>query len=175
VSGLLARLYPGNTAALGVAVVFLQITVAIMVAAVVARFIAKRAAAERHAVWRAALGCILLSPILVAVVARMNFVLFTIPLPWSQPAASVDAIGPRIGSLNVAFEGRTPVSPATSQRETGANEQSRSSSDFPLRSEKGQDADVSIYPKSSGSQGHCFGAGRPLAGHRWCVVSVVGD
>jgi beta-lactamase regulating signal transducer with metallopeptidase domain len=98
-SDFFAWFYPGDATAIGAAVVFLQITVAIALAVVTAHALAKRGAAPRHAIWLAALGCVLVSPVLVVLTGRMGLVLVRIELPKSAPVVEAAADGPQVEVL----------------------------------------------------------------------------
>ncbi|HBI43121.1 MAG TPA: hypothetical protein DDY78_09745, partial [Planctomycetales bacterium] len=98
-SGFFAWFYPGEAAAIGAAVVLLQITVAITAAAGAARGLAKRGAAPRHAIWLAALGCVLVSPVLVILTGRVGLVLVRFDLPKPQHVVETEPDEPRVESL----------------------------------------------------------------------------
>jgi beta-lactamase regulating signal transducer with metallopeptidase domain len=107
-STFLARAYPGDAAALTAAGVLAQIAVIIVLAALVARLLSRRGPAAQHAVWLAALVCLLASPALALFAVRADLVLVRLPLlgsesidavptgPWAEPAAvpSLDAEPP---------------------------------------------------------------------------------
>jgi beta-lactamase regulating signal transducer with metallopeptidase domain len=98
-SDFFAWFYPGDVAAIGAAVVLVQITIAITLAAGVACTLAKRGAPARHAAWLAALGCVLVSPVLVVLTGRMGLVLVRIELPKSAPVVEAAADGPQVEVL----------------------------------------------------------------------------
>jgi hypothetical protein len=111
-SDFFAWFYPGDVAAIGAAIVLLQITVAITLAVAAAHGLAKRGAAPRHAVWLAALGCVLVSPVLVVLTGRVGLVLVQIELPKSTPVVEATAEEPRVELLPA------PVQPAPPRRES---------------------------------------------------------
>jgi beta-lactamase regulating signal transducer with metallopeptidase domain len=116
-SDFFAWFYPGDAAAIGAAVVLVQITIAITLAAGVACTLAKRGAPARHAAWLAALGCVLVSPVLVVLTGRMGLVLVRIELPKSAPVVEAAADGRWVESLTAPTSGAMPVSPAAPRRE----------------------------------------------------------
>ena len=100
---------PGDAAALGAAVVMLQITAVIGLAAAAARWLA-RGAAARHVVWLAALGCVLVSPIIAAAAGRLGLALLRIELPGSSPAVEARPDGGRSKSEPIPILTAPPVS-----------------------------------------------------------------
>ena len=97
-SDFFARFYPGDTAAVGVAAVLLQITVVIALAAATVR-VAKRRAALRHAVWLTALGCVLVSPLVAVLAGRLGAGLVRIESPRARPPIVDEPMGPWAGPL----------------------------------------------------------------------------
>ena len=83
----------GDATALGAAVVLLQITAVIALAAAAARWLC--AARRRHTVWLAALGCVLASPIIAVVAGRLGLALLRIELPGRPPVAEARPDGGR--------------------------------------------------------------------------------
>ena len=82
-SDFLAWLYPGDSVAIGGAVVLLQITVVVAMAAVAVRLLRRRAAL-RHAVWLCAFGCVIASPLLAVFAGRLGIGLVRLEPPYSQ-------------------------------------------------------------------------------------------
>jgi beta-lactamase regulating signal transducer with metallopeptidase domain len=117
VSDFLAWFDPGAAVTRGAVAVGLQITVAIALAAGAVRGLAKRPAAVRHAVWLAALGCVLASPLVAFLAGCLGVGLVEIDLPRPpievRPAAPVaeswPAASPGTG-LDRAGERRRPPS-----------------------------------------------------------------
>ncbi|HBI43120.1 MAG TPA: hypothetical protein DDY78_09740 [Planctomycetales bacterium] len=116
-SDFFAWFYPGDTAAIGAAVVLLQITVAIALAAGAARGLARRGAVPRHAVWLAALGCVLVSPVLVVLTGRVGLVLVRIDLPRPAPVVEAEPDGPQVESLRAPASAASALVPRR-ERET---------------------------------------------------------
>jgi beta-lactamase regulating signal transducer with metallopeptidase domain len=112
-SGLLAWLYPGDSVAIGGAVVLLQITVVVAMASVTVRLL-KRRAALRHAVWLCALGCVIASPLLAVFAERLGIGLLQLEPLHSQAIVDEEPSAPWVEPMTA------PVSsPASSaNRET---------------------------------------------------------
>lgn len=76
----LIRLYPGDAFAEFVGSVVVQITVLILLAALIARTVARRSAAARHCVWLCALAGSLLTPLAAGIVHRTGLRLVAVPV-----------------------------------------------------------------------------------------------
>jgi beta-lactamase regulating signal transducer with metallopeptidase domain len=125
VSTFLGRLYPGDPFALGAAGLLVQIAAVVGLAALVSWALARRGAAARAAVWLAALGCVLLAPLLAALAGRTGLVLIAVPLsPGAAPAAAAD--GPWVEAAPVPALASGPPTSAGPKRETAPKKTGRS-------------------------------------------------
>jgi hypothetical protein len=72
--------------------VLLQIAVVVALAAAISLIFARHRAAARHAIWLAALVCVLLSPAAAYLAARANFPLLSLRLLPRSAASDVETI-----------------------------------------------------------------------------------
>jgi BlaR1 peptidase M56 len=82
---ILEQFAPGPHAGWLALVVIVQTTVLIMAATLVALTMLKRRAALRHSLWLCCLGCVVLSPVIVAILDRTGVSLAIVP--WTQGAS----------------------------------------------------------------------------------------
>jgi beta-lactamase regulating signal transducer with metallopeptidase domain len=124
-SNFLTGFYPGDGAALALAGMLVQITLLVLLAAIASRRLAQRGAAVRHAVWFAALICVLASPLLMVLADRAGLMLVAVPLA-SRPATDTVAIdGPWVETMNVPSLSAGPAPSSAPVQENKATENAR--------------------------------------------------
>jgi beta-lactamase regulating signal transducer with metallopeptidase domain len=121
-SNFLTGFYPGDAMALALAGVLLQITVVIVLAALVSRALARRGAAARHAVWLAALGCVLASPFLIVLTDCAGLKLIAVPLSPRPATDTVATDAPWVEAATIPTLTSGAASPPRPVRENKATE-----------------------------------------------------